>query len=454
MKYFLQFFTLSLVLIVGTGTPVYTQEVRTQIAAFPGAEGCGSFSSGGRGGRVIEVINLNDSGPGSLREAIDAAGPRTVLFKISGTIKLNSVLTIKNGDITIAGQTAPGDGICLSNYSIFLEGDNIILRFIRSRMGDLAKFQDDAIHGLQGKNVIVDHCSFSWSIDETASFYGQIENLTVQWCLISESLNNSTHQKGEHGYGGIWGGIHSTFHHNLFAHHTSRTPRFNNGNRHHNDEYVDCVNNVMYNWGLNSTYGGEEGYHNLRFNYYKPGPATRKNVRNRILEPFDTTANWYVYGNFMEGSPKISAENWNGGVQGKYAEYNLKKRMLVPFPSAAVTIQTPQDAYTSILKNVGACVPKRDSLDARVLNETESGTAKYGKLWDGGGNGIIDSQNDVGGWPVLNSSPAPLDSDHDGMPDEWEEKNGLNPEDSSDRNRTNKDGYTMLEVYINSLVGQ
>jgi pectate lyase len=440
-------FIVILLMIIISSLPLFAQ-----LVAFPGAEGFGSSATGGRGGRVIEVTNLNDSGPASLREAIEATGPRTIVFRISGTIDLDSVLSIKNGDVTIAGQTAPGDGICLKNYSLFLEGNNIVLRFIRCRIGDLAKFQDDAIHGLQGKNVIVDHCSFSWSIDETASFYDRIENLTVQWSLISESLNNSTHKKGEHGYGGIWGGINTTFHHNLFAHHTSRTPRFNNGNNHHKDEYVDCVNNVMYNWGLNSTYGGEEGNHNLRFNYYKPGPATRKNVRGRILEPFDTAANWYVYGNFMEGNPEVTADNWNGGVQGKYAEYNTKKRALNPFPTAPISIQKPREAYASILQNVGACVPKRDTLDERILSETKTGTAKYGKLWGGGGTGIIDSQNDVGGWPELKSLPAPVDSDHDGMPDDWEQSHGLNPNNPDDRNTSNADGYTMLELYLNSLV--
>ncbi len=210
----------------------------------------------------------------------------------------------------------------------------------------------------------------------------------------------------------------------------------------------------MYNWGLNSSYGGEEGHHNLRFNYYKPGPATNENVRHRILEPFDTAGNWYVYGNYMDGSPDISADNWNGGVQGENVYYHLKKRSLSPFAVTPITIQTPQEAYNSILENVGACVPKRDALDKRVLNETKTGTARYGKLWRGGGKGIIDSQNDVGGWPVLNSLPAPVDSDHDGMPDKWEKAHGLNPHDLNDGNKTNAEGYTMLEVYLNSLVSK
>lgn len=427
-------------------------DLQAQTPAFPGAEGYGALATGGRGGQVLEVSNLNDSGPGSLREAIEAKGPRTIIFRVSGTIELQSMLRIENGDITIAGQTAPGDGICLRNYTLELSADNSIVRFIRCRLGDVARFQDDAIHGLHGKNVIVDHCSFSWSIDETASFYDRIENLTVQWCLISESLNNSTHQKGEHGYGGIWGGVHSTFHHNLLAHHTSRTPRFNNGNVHRKDEYVDCVNNVMYNWGLNSTYGGEEGKHNLRFNYYKAGPGTHAKIRNRIVDPWDSTGGWYVYGNYIEGYPEISADNWKGGVQGKYVEALTRNHADTPYPVAAVSAQSAETAYGLVLKNVGACYPKRDTVDARVIEETRTGTAKFGKSWEGGGKGIIDSQNDVGGWPELKSIPPPVDTDHDGIPDEWERANGLNPNDPSDGNKTNSDGYTMLEQYLNSLV--
>jgi pectate lyase len=425
-----------------------------QPVAFPGAEGFGRFASGGRGGRVVEVVNLNDAGPGSLREAVEASGLRTVVFRVSGTIELKSALRIRNGDITIAGQTAPGDGICIRNYTLALEADNVILRFMRCRLGDVAKYQDDAVNGLAGRNVIVDHCSFSWSIDETASFYGHIEDFTVQWCIISESLNRSTHEKGEHGYGGIWGGVNATFHHNLLAHHSSRNPRFNNGNTHYGDESVDCVNNVVYNWGFNSAYGGELGFHSLRFNYYKAGPATRQEARNRIVEPWDTSGSWYVYGNYVDGFPEITAENWNGGVQGKYAEYHAKKRVINPYPTAPISVQTPAEAYTAVLKYCGACMPKRDPVDGRILDETRTGTARYGKTWEGGGKGIIDSQNDVGGWPILSSTPAPIDSDHDGMPDDWEEARHLNPSDPTDGNTVTAEGYTSLETYLNSLVPQ
>ncbi|MDP3148159.1 MAG: pectate lyase [Ignavibacteria bacterium] len=421
-----------------------------QTPAFPGAEGFGRFAVGGRGGAVFEVTNLNDSGPGSFREAVEAAGPRTVVFRVSGTIELKSILEILNGNITIAGQTAPGDGICLRNYTLSIKADDVIIRFIRARLGDVAKFQDDAVNGTHGKNIIVDHCSFSWSIDETASFYGKIENLTVQWCIISESLNESTHEKGAHGYGGIWGGVNSTFHHNLLSHHSSRNPRFNNGNT-HRFENVDMVNNVIYNWGHNGSYGGELGQHNIRFNYYKAGPATKKNIRDRIIDPWDTTGSWYVQGNYVDGFPEVTKDNWNGGVQGKYAAFFFKKRASVPFPNAPLSIQSPQDAFNAVLINVGACIPKRDIVDARIIKETETGTAKFGKPWGGGGTGIIDSQNDVGGWPELKSLPAPIDSDHDGMPDDWEKENHLNPADARDNNLLDASGYTNLERYLNSL---
>ncbi|MCU0646183.1 MAG: pectate lyase, partial [bacterium] len=306
MKFFNNvLFAILIIVIIGNS---HAQQI-----AFPGAEGFGRFTTGGRGGTIIEVTNLNDDGIGSLRAAIESIGARTVVFRISGIIELQSELKLANGDITIAGQTAPGDGICIKNYPLIIAADNVIIRYIRIRQGDEKKFEGDAISCIGNRNIIIDHCSFSWGIDEVASFYDN-ENSTVQWCLISESLNHSFHHKGDHGYGGIWGGKRASFHHNLLAHHSSRNPRFN-GSRTHRDpaqEIVDFRNNVIYNWGYNSSYGGESGNQNLVANYYKYGPASKH--KNRIVEPWDGKGKWYVADNFVFGSPDITSNNWAGGV--------------------------------------------------------------------------------------------------------------------------------------------
>ena len=428
-------------------------EISAQQLAFPEAEGYGRFTTGGRGGGVIEVTNLDDSGPGSLREAINTLGTRTIVFRVSGTIELESDLKIRHANVTIAGQTAPGDGICIRNYPVVLDAHNVIVRYIRFRLGDIAQQDDDSFWGRNRRDVIIDHCSMSWAIDECSSFYDN-QDFTMQWCIISESLYHSVHPKGNHGYGGIWGGWGATFHHNLLAHHTSRNPRFN-GSRYleqPDKEIVDFVNNVIYNWGFNSAYGGEAGNQNLRLNYYKYGPATNGGVKYRIVNPSDTAGNWYVNGNYVYGNPEITTDNWNGGVQGVYAAYQKDKRALSPFPIAEVDTQSAEEAYELVLQHAGANFPVQDSVDKRVIYEVQTGTAQYGSTWNGGGNGIIDSQSDVGGWPILHSLPPPVDSDQDGMPDEWELQKGLNPEDSTDRNIINSYGYTKLEEYLNGLL--
>ncbi|MBU2491607.1 MAG: pectate lyase [Bacteroidetes bacterium] len=437
------------------------QFLYAQTKAFPSAEGYGQFTTGGRGGEVFEVTNLNDSGIGSLRYAAESSGKRTIIFRISGNIELKSILRIKNGDLTIAGQTAPGDGICIQGYPVRIDADNIIIRYIRFRLGDINNVEDDAIWGRERKNIIIDHCSMSWSTDEAASFYDN-ENFTMQWCIISESLFRSVHAKGDHGYGGIWGGWGATFHHNLLAHHTSRNPRFNGSRYLHQPEkeIVDFVNNVIYNWGDNSIYGGEEGNYNIRANYFKSGPATQSSKKNRIVEPWSSTTNgifknfgkFYVEGNFIFGFPETTADNISTGVQGVSIE--VKDTIIVnePFPVSQLEAQTAENAFELVLENAGANFPRRDSVDLRIIEETETGTAAYGNSYYGGGNGIIDSQNDVGGWPFLNSLPAPADTDHDGMPDGWEQQKGLDLNNPDDRNLLNPDGYTMLEVYLEDLL--
>ncbi len=456
------------IIVLFIGFNGYSQQI-----AFPTAEGYGKYTIGGRGGKVCEVTNLNDSGEGSLRAAVEASGKRTVVFRVSGTISLKSNLEIKNPYITIAGQTAPGDGITLRGRPLIIRADEVIIRYIRVRLGDESGDATDAITSRFTNNLILDHLSASWSIDETLTVY-QGTNTTVQWCIVTESLYESNHTKGsDHGYGGIWGSNYSTFHHNLLAHHSSRNPRFVSGAGN-----TDYRNNVLYNWGYQAAYGGEvfqpkkeDKYNftniNMVANYYKPGPATVPGkVTNRIVAPWSRNktedyGKWYVYDNFIVGNPKMSANNWQGGVQPQDGdEYVDGLKLDEPWPAMAINQQNPEEAYALVLKNAGAALPKRDPVDIRIINEVRNGYATYEgptykkdhKVADKSIKcGIIDSQKDVGGWPELKSTPAPLDTDHDGMPDAWEIKNGLNPNDGDDRNIYGKDGFTMLENYLNSI---
>lgn len=437
-------------------------DMDAQLPAFPGAEGFGAAATGGRNGSVIEVTNLNNSGTGSLRAAIEASGARTVVFRVSGTIALQSNLQISNPNITIAGQTAPGDGICLKNYPLKVSADNVIIRFIRSRLGDeIPEVEDDAMNGRHHKNIILDHCSMSWSVDECASFYDN-ENFTMQWCLLSESLYHSQHEKGNHGYGGIWGGKGATFHHNLLAHHTSRNPRFC-GSRYSNQpelEKIDHRNNVIYNWGFNSCYGAEGGSYNIVNNYYKYGPAT--GPRDRIIhpdadnggnaQPAGVRGSFYITGNYLWGYPKTTEDNWTYGVDGVTAAIREEIKLDNPIDAPAITEHSAEEAFERVLASVGTVLPARDPLDTRIVREALTGTATYGGVY-GTAKGIIDTQTTVGGWPVLESDTIPTDTDHDGMPDYWEEAMGLNKNDEADRNGDKSgNGYTNLEDYLNGLV--
>jgi hypothetical protein len=317
-------------------TFITTQEPQGELElAFPGADGYGKTTTGGRGGQVIKVTNLNDAGAGSLRAAIEQSGPRIIVFEVSGNIVLKSRLQIKNGNVTIAGQTAPGDGICIQNYEMVVNADNVILQFLRFRMGDLTKNEQDALWGRYQKNIIVDHCSMSWSIDECSSFYAN-RNFTMQWCILAESLNKSFHEKDDHGYGGIWGGNQASFHHNLLAHHNSRNPRFDGGNRPGTGglrpeigiDKVDYRNNVIYNWRGNSAYGGENGEYNMVNNYYKPGPATPSNRNKRIMQISKEKdeayspgyGTFFIEGNYIVGNAAVTVNNWAGGVDYTSAE--------------------------------------------------------------------------------------------------------------------------------------
>ncbi|AKQ45075.1 pectate lyase [Rufibacter radiotolerans] len=424
-----------------------TNPEASKALAFPGAEGFGKFTTGGRGGQVVVVSNLNDNGPGSLREAIRKKGPRIIVFSVSGNILLESALDINNGDLTIAGQSAPGDGICIQNYPVSVKGDNVIIRYMRFRLGNKAAQQADALGANKGaNNIIIDHCSMGWATDESASFYRN-QNFTLQWSIISESLNASVHAKGEHGYGGIWGGRGASFHHNLMASHNSRTPRFSGSTTTPNtpDELVDFTNNVIYNWGQNNIYGGEKGRYNMVNNYYKAGAATPKSKTNRLVNPSQPYGKFYVAGNHIEGFPEISKDNWAGGVQ---CDHPDSVKTTKAFAVTAVPAQEAKAAFEAVLNNAGASL-KRDAVDARVVAEVRSGKSTNGKKQ----NGIIDSQQEVGGWPVLKSVPAPEDKDQDGMPDAWELKQKLDPTKATDAAAFTLDKqYSNVEVYLNSLV--
>lgn len=436
--------------------------------AFPGAEGFGRDATGGRGGKVIFVTNLNDSGEGSLRAAIMASGKRFVLFQVSGTIALKSNLNITNGDISIAGQTAPGDGICLKNYPVNINADNVIIRFLRFRMGDEAMQEADAMGGRFHKNIIIDHCSMSWSTDECVSFYAN-ENTTVQWCIVSESLRNSVHDKGAHGYGGIWGGKNASFHHNLLAHHDSRNPRLGEeaGKAFALTDLADLRNNVIYNWVGNSAYGGEGMNVNIVNCYYKPGPGTTKKERiisidkNKTAgtEVYDIWGKFYIDGNFVEGSQRATDDNWTYGVYSQFHNSygavpdadKVAMRRNDPHPiNNNVTTHTAEVAYERVLAFSGASL-KRDAVDERVIGNVRDKTFSFPGS-NGSANGIIDTQSDVGGWPELVSATPPVSSSGDGIPDEWKAEKKLDPTKARANGKDLSAAYDNIEVYINSLV--
>ncbi|MFV0391018.1 MAG: T9SS type A sorting domain-containing protein [Paludibacteraceae bacterium] len=443
------------------GFGVVCTSVFSQTPAFPGAEGSGMYTSGGRGGAVLYVTSLDDSNTeGSLRWAINQNYPRTILFKVSGTIALTSQLRIKSGNLTIAGQSAPGDGITIKNYETFIDADNVVIRFLRFRLGDEAQQEVDAFGGRNRKNVIIDHCSMSWSVDETSSFYDN-EDFTMQWCLLAESLRNSVHDKGKHGYGGIWGGKKASFHHNMFFSHDSRNPRFC-GSRYSNSpetEIVDFRNNVLYNWGSNNAYGAEGGSYNMINNYYKPGPASSSSSRNRFIQPYGddgsnaqpagTYGKFYLSGNVMTTNAAITNNNQAGismasGFPAGTTVDHLKSE--TEFSILPVKTHTASEAFDLVLNYAGASLV-RDTLDRRYAKEAKNGTISSTGS-NGSTNGLIDTQIDAGGWPVLQSGTTVADSNNDGIPDGWLETN------YPDKTATAKDeyGYTYLEVYMNSLV--
>ena len=418
------------------------------IPAFPGAEGFGAFARGGRGGKVYEVTHLGDSGPGSLRAAVEAEGPRIVVFRVSGTIELESSLTIRNPYITIAGQSAPGDGICLRDASLGIGADHVVIRFLRCRLGDQGR-GGDAISIGSGRHIIVDHCSASWSLDEVlSSSTGEpgLSEVTVQWCFITEALNPENH-----GFGSLIRGCHGarySYHHNLYAHNRGRNPRpgnYDNHNPHTEDPdglLLDFRNNVIYNWaGSHAGYNADrESVTRLNYvgNYLIPGPNS--SARGKAYQEGSPYNRGYFAGNYYDHA--LPDDPWS---QVRFPDWTPEQiaayKQSEPFETGPIITQDARDAFGAVLLHGGASLPRRDAVDQRIIKDITHGTG-----------GIINSQEEVGGWPDLESVPARADRDHDGMPDFWEARHALDPDEGSDGAADrDADGYTNVEEYLNWL---
>ncbi|MBN1131988.1 MAG: hypothetical protein JXR52_12525 [Bacteroidales bacterium] len=432
---------------------IFSAEVLSQQPAFPTAEGFGRYAAGGRGGIVVEVTNLQDDGAGSLRRALttNTNQKRTIVFRVSGTINLESELRVKDDSyITIAGQTAPGEGICLKNFNVMFDNcHDIIVRYLRFRPGDeqdcsISGCDMDALSVRSCQNIILDHCSFSWSIDSDLDLTHETGRSTVQYCILSEALMNSKHSKGAHSMAAGWDGqVGGSYHHNLIASCNSRTPRLDSyagstGER----DLIDIVNNVIYNWSGYGAYGGENADANWQNNYYRYGPSTVK--KDQIFQ-VDGTCKLYLDGNFVTGYPLVTENNSKGiYILGRKATESELDTILKegPFQVDPVSMEPAVMCYSSVLAHAGASFPVRDAVDHRIIEDIINRTGA-----------IIDSPSEVGGWPLLNSADAPDDNDHDGMADDWELTAGLDPADPADRNLDRDgDGYTNLEEYINGLI--
>ena len=435
-------------ILLGTAAPAAVLADAGSRLAFPGAEGAGRFAAGGRGGKVFTVTTLADAGPGSLRDAVMAKGPRTIVFAVDGTIKLTKPLRIVEPYVTIAGQSAPGGGITLRDYPLEVAADDVVIRFIRSRLGDESKTESDAIWVLGGHRIILDHVSASWSVDETLSASANYKSpgqgfwdLTVQWSIIADSLTHSLHAKGEHGYGSlIRGGQGSriSFHHNLWANHEARMPRPGNYSGPDVDPlgaFFDFRCNVFYNWG-----GSHSGYnadkatlarYNFVNNSYVAGPNS---VKMFAFDESNSLAHAWFAGNSMNGT--VPADQWSL-VSGLQVD---GYRLATPVDMPPVGCDSAAASYDAVLAWAGAS-KSRDAVDLKVLAGVKTRTGKQ-----------IDTQGEDGGWPDLAQGTYPLDSDHDGMPDAWEKKHGLDPKKDDSATDRDGNGYTAIEDYLNSLV--
>jgi pectate lyase len=408
--------------------------------AFPGAEGLGANATGGRGGEVYEVTTLDDSGPGSLRDAL-SAGDRTVVFRVSGTINLKSTIRLAKPNVTIAGQTAQGGGICLRGKELMIRADNVIVRFLRFRPGDELRQEHDALTVWNARNVIIDHCSMSWSTDSVSDVVKGSRDTTIQWCIISEPLTRSVHVKGAHGYGTGWG--YGSYHHNLIAHCDSRSPRLGADPTR---GFIEVANNVIYNWGFGWPYGGEHSDINFVGNYLRPGPSSQH--RSVLFNAWMSNTRIFLSGNVLEVNEDVTADN----VKGLVTKGSIHKEPIslaeVPvkqaFPTTRpVATQPAAEAMELVLGKAGATLPRRDPVDARVVKDVRERAGR-----------IINSPTDVGGWPELRSAEPPVDTDKDGMPDAWETAHGLNPADPKDGRAVAADGYSNLEHYLNDLAAK
>jgi len=459
---------------------------RPRHLAFPTAEGYGRFARGGRGGRVIEVTTLEDYDPargeavipGSFRAAVEAEGPRTVVFRVSGLIRLKRPCAVNKPYCTVAGQTAPGDGICIANYSSGAFGTHdVVIRFLRFRIGDAARKAMDGAGLGSCDHCIMDHCSISWSSDEGTSSRGA-RNITFQRNLIAEALHHSYHYRASdrskyetHAFAGSISGNIGSFHHNLLAHCTDRNWSLAGGYD-QGGQYagvLDIRNNVVYNWTARTTDGGVARMNYVN-NYYKPHPANRFVNWLLKLDPIDPvhgTPQYYMEGNVMEGF-NYEADNWKAFYNGPAVEKMV--RVDQPLFEPFVVTQAARAAFTNVLANVGATFPKQDAIDRRIIDEVRTGTthytgtkgANYGDRPSPNFAGIIDEPSDDKDgqgsanfpWPEYKTNQAPADSDHDGMPDDWEKKYGLDPNNPADANADAVGGYTNLERYLGSLVGE
>jgi hypothetical protein len=431
---------------------------RTRLLAFPEAEGYGRFAIGGRAGKVYAVTSLEDAGPGTLREAVEAAGPRTVVFRVGGTINLKSKLIVRNPYLTVAGQTAPGDGICVKNYTFGCsDTHDVILRHLRIRLGDESGVTQDGSGARGCDHVIFDHCSISWSIDEGFSSR-EGRNLTVQRCIISEALHIADHRKYKpgtgHSFAGSISGDAGSFHHNLLANCAGRNWSLAGGFDRTGARLagrLDIRNNVIYNWHHRTTDGGVREL-NFVANYYRPGPATKNFT---LLKPdpgdWDRGMRVFMEGNIIEGKIDFDADNWKAyvGPAAERAKLKAEMPMFEPF----VKTHSAKEAYASVLADVGATRPRQDSVDKRIIDEVKNRRNTYtgskGKL-----PGIIDSPKDVGGWPVYKTTNMLPDTDGDGLPDDWELANGLEPRNAADGALYRPDGFTNLEHYLETLAAK